>query len=82
MHSDDIIPDTDHGKLPDAELRTCLVDLNVTSRAELICLQEGNDASFTNCMERKRTDAKSLLCITNSVQEEFRIALSGVATYP
>lgn len=51
--------------LPDAELWTCLVDLNVTSRAELICLQEGNDASFTNWTEKERTSTyvKPLLCI-------------------
>lgn len=38
---------------PDAELWTCLVDLDVTSRAELIGLEEGNDARFTNCAQRK-----------------------------
>lgn len=52
MHSNRI-PDIKRDGRPDAELRTCLVNLNVTSRAELICLQEGNDASFTNCSERK-----------------------------
>lgn len=54
MHSERI-PDSKHDGRPDAELRTCLVNLNVTSRAELICLQEGNDASFTNCSERRDT---------------------------
>lgn len=39
--------------LPDAELWTRLVDLDVTSRTELICLEEGNDACFTNYMWRE-----------------------------
>lgn len=38
---------------PDAELWTCLVNLDVTSRAELIGLEEGNNARFTNCTQRK-----------------------------
>lgn len=38
---------------PDAELWTRLVDLDVTSRAELIGLKEGNNAGFTNWTQTK-----------------------------
>lgn len=42
---------------PDAELWTRLVDLDVTSRAELIGLKEGNNAGFTNWTQTKHVRA-------------------------
>lgn len=41
--------------LPDAELWTCLVNLDVAPRAEFVCLQKGNDACFTNYTEGHNT---------------------------
>lgn len=77
--------------LPDAELWTRLVDLDVTSRTELICLEEGNDACFTNYMWREnklledeqQKDQNTLLLYPqdeDSVQS-IQLGFSNVASF-
>lgn len=59
VHFEDLSDVTSKNR-PDAELWTCLVDLDVTSRAELIGLEEGNNACFTNCTQRKQLGIRKI----------------------
>lgn len=48
--------------LLDAELWTRLVDLDVTPGTELVRLEEGDDAGFTNCTQREREGTEHKTC--------------------
>lgn len=70
------IPDIMHNNWPDAEWWACFVNLNVTSRAELICLKEGNNASFTNCrQERAHSDQECEKILTKYLYMLYFVTL-------